>query len=636
MSSQGVVLGISGDYHDAAAALLVDGVLVAAAAEERFTRDKHDANLPLNAMAWCLENAGVGRDDLSTVAFYSKPLTTYERILATHARTGPAGIRSLAKAVSLWSRSKLWVAYRIERGLAELGYAVPELMFAEHHQSHAAAAFHPSPFERAAVLTFDGVGEWATSSIGHGTENRVELLEELHFPDSLGLFYSTMTAHCGFEVNDGEYKLMGLAPFGEPRFAEALFERVVHLNEDGSMRLNPSYFAYRRGERMASRRLAGLLDGPPRSAGEPLGRREADIARSTQVVLEEVVLAMARRAHELTGESAACLAGGVALNCVANERILRDGPFEKIWVQPAAGDDGGAIGAAMWAWHEMSGQPRAPRRGGDSMSGCMLGPSFEHEAIVEWLNDNEIPFTEYATHEELAPVVAEALDGGAVVGWFQGRMEFGPRALGNRSILADPRDPSMIQHLNLKVKQREGFRPFAPAVLAERAAEWFDLAGPQPYMVVTAQVAAGRRTSGTTPEPERDLTERDLTELLGTRRSEIGACTHVDGSARVQTVDRAEHPTFHALLRAFEERTGCPVLLNTSFNGNGEPMVLSPFHAYECFRTNALDLLVLERCLIERSVVERSVVERSVVERSVIERGVVERVAINPSVAGAS
>ncbi len=610
-SNRSTVLGISADYHDAAAALVIDGRLVAAAEEERFTRVKHDPSLPRHAIRYCLEAGGVGPGDLDAVCFYDKPLTTYERILITHARVGPAGVRSLSKAVAAFSRSKLWVPLRIERFLRSLGHLRPvELRFAEHHQSHAASAFYPSPFERAAILTFDGVGEWATSSISWGAGHRIEQRLEQHFPDSIGLLYSALTAYCGFEVNDGEYKLMGLAPYGEPTYADVLRDRVVRIGSDGAVQLDQRWFAYRAGVRMTHPRLAQLLDGPPRHPDAPLTQREADVARSMQVVLEDIVLATARHAHQLTGERRACLAGGVALNCVANARLLEDGPFDDVWVQPAAGDAGGSVGAALWWWHQLQDNPRevvAP----DGMSGCFLGPAFSHDAIAAWLDENGISYEARTDLPALCSLVAEALDEGQIVGWFRGRMEFGPRALGHRSILADPRDPAMIATINQVVKLREGFRPFAPAVLAEHAADWFETGRELPYMLFTSRVREDRRVpaivggggpgpadpDGAVPDARGD---GDFARRLGLANSAIPACTHLDLSARVQTVDSGRNPDFHALLSAFHERTGCPVVLNTSFNRRGEPIVRSPADALRCFTEVALDVLVLEGCVVRR------------------------------------
>ena len=590
-----VILGISADYHDAAAAVIVDGRVVAAAEEERFTRVKHDPSLPRHAMAWCLEEAGVGPHDLGGVAFYDKPFTTYERVLVTAAQVGPKGFPTLAKAVAQWSKTKLWVGYRIERALRDLGYDMAKLTFAEHHQSHAASAFYPSPFEHAAILTFDGLGEWTTSSLAWGAGHRIEVREEMRYPDSLGLLYSAFTAFCGFEVNEGEYKLMGLAPYGTPRYRDVLRDRVVHVADDGSIRLDQRWFDYRAGRKMTKARLGEILDGPARAPDSPLGQREADIARSVQEVIEEAVVKMAHHAHDLTGERVACLSGGVALNCVANARILEDGPFDEVWVQPAAGDDGSAIGCALWMWHQIEDHPRtvaAP----DGMGGALLGPSFGHAEIAAWLTESEVAFEEEPDVDALARLVAHDLAGGAIVAWFRGRMEFGPRALGNRSILADPRDPSMVQRINHAVKGRESFRPFAPSVLAEDASDWFELAHESPYMLFTAKVAEGRRVAADEPPSDADFATR-----LAAVRSTIPACTHVDHSARVQTVDRAINPDFHTLLSAFRDETQCPVLLNTSFNRRDEPIVRTPADALRCFLDTDIDVLVLEGCVIRKT-----------------------------------
>ncbi len=582
------VLGISGGYHDSAAAVLVDGNLVAAAQEERFSRVKHDASMPARAVRWCLDHAGVGADDLEAVVYYEKPLTTYERVLSTHAAVGPRGFPQFARAVGTWTRRKLWVGASIERLVTASGRRMPRLLYCEHHLSHAAAAFHPSPFPSAAIMTVDGVGEWATTSIGRGGPDGIELQWQLDFPDSIGLLYSTFTAYCGFAVNDGEYKLMGLAPYGEPRFVEHLLGEVVHLAADGSVQLDQRYFDYRVGRRMASDRLHRLLGEPARPADAPLTQHHADVARSVQVVLEEIVLAVGRHLHELTGERAVCLGGGVALNCVANSRLRREGPFEEMWIQPAAGDAGSAVGAALWGWHEVLGNPRIPPVP-DGMGAAALGPSYSDEEIERWLADAGIDHEVLGSDDRVDELVADVIAGGGVVGWFQGPMEFGPRALGHRSILADPRDVTMISRINRAVKGREGFRPFAPAVLAERAGEWFDLDVPAPYMLLTAPVRSAR------PVPSAG---RTFTERLESVNSDIPACTHVDGSARVQTVHRERSPRFHSLLRAFERRTGCPVLLNTSFNRADEPIVRTPAEAYRCFRAAGLDLLVLGRCVV--------------------------------------
>jgi carbamoyltransferase len=593
-----VVLGLSADYHDAAAAVLVDGRLVVAAEEERFSRVKHDPAMPAQATRWCLDAAGIGPGDLDAVAFYAKPLTTYERVLASHARAGPRAFPALARAVRVWSGSKLWLPLRIERLLAGLGHPSPRLHYAEHHQSHAASAFYPSPFERAVVITCDGVGEWTTSSIGHGIGNRLELLREQAYPDSLGLFFSAMTAHCGFNVNDGEYKLMGLAPYGVPRYVEALRRNAIAIHADGSVQLDQRAFRYQGGRRMGGRRLDRILDGPPLDRGMEPTQREADIACSTQVILEDAVLAMARHAHTLTGERYACLAGGVALNCVANGRLRREGPFDDIWVQPAAGDSGGAPGAAWWLWHEVWDQPRSVEPVGDGMHGAALGPAFTGAEVSAHLTRQGVRHRVVTDPGTLDEEVAGLLAAGQVVGWFEGAMEFGPRALGRRSILADPRDPAMVARINELVKSREGFRPFAPAVLAQHAGDWFDLEGDAPYMLVTAPVTGPpTHADGTTATAAVPTT---FAARLAEVRSAIPACTHVDGSARVQTVDQAQAPRFHALLEAFHRTTGCPVLLNTSFNGGGEPIVCTPADALATFAATGLDVLVVEGCIVTR------------------------------------
>lgn len=593
------VLGISADYHDSAAGIVVEGRVVAAAAEERFTRVKHDASLPVHAARFCLDWTGHGGDDVEAVAFYDKPFTTFERIVVTHAGVGPRGFRSLRDATVLWCRRKLWVRHRIEAMMHGLtGVPSPRIHFAEHHQSHAASAFYPSPFERAAILTFDGVGEWATTSIAVGEGNRIRMLEELRFPDSVGLLYSTLTAFCGFEVNDGEYKLMGLAPYGEPRYRDVLLDRVVEVADDGSIRLDQRWFDYRAGQRMGSARLPEILDGPPRTPEGPLTQREADIARSIQEVLVLIVMRIAHHAHELTGARTACLAGGVALNCVANEVLLRDGPFDDVWIQPAAGDDGGSIGAALWTWHQILRRERTCAPDADGMSGCALGPQFQRAEIAAWLQGIGVP---HDTPRDPCEAVAEELGGGRTVGWFSGRMEFGPRALGHRSILADPRDASMVHRINAAVKMREGFRPFAPAVLAEHAESWFDVDRPLPYMLVTAPVHPSRRRAPTT-----DAAGEDFASRLSAVNSEIPACTHLDNSARVQTVDRSTNPEFHSVLSAFHRRTGCPVLLNTSFNRRGEPIVNTPADALRCFARTRLDTLSLEGLFVLREALDSS------------------------------
>ena len=590
------VLGISGLYHDSAAAVLRDGEIVAAAQEERFTRRKHDPRFPISAIQWCLEAAEVPVDGLSSIAYYDKPLSTFSRILRTYAAAGPSGLRSIHAAMSEWLNRKLWTPYEIEKSLRQLGYEIPEpLLFSDHHLSHAAAAFYPSPFESAAILTLDGVGEWATSSLGRGSGKEIKLLEELRFPNSLGLLYSAFTYQAGFKVNSGEYKLMGLAPYGQPRFAQAISDHLIDISAEGSFTLNMDYFDFLAGTKMTNHQFDVIFGGPPRQPESEITQRECDLARSIQVVLEDVVLRMAKHAAAVTGEKNLVLAGGVALNCVANARLHADGPFEEIWVQPAAGDAGSALGAALWAWHQIEGHSRLVKTG-DSMAGAQLGPAFSSEAISTELEEHHRPFTRIENADERAAHLATLLAEGNVVGMFQGRMEFGPRALGNRSILADPRSPTMQRVLNEKIKQRESFRPFAPAVMAEHAQEWFELDHESPYMLFTAPVLASRR--GTQGEPHEGAS---IFEQLNAIDSEIPAVTHVDGSARVQTVDATRFPAFHQLLSAFNDLTGCPILINTSFNVRGEPIVYTPEDGYRCFMTTDMDYLVLEDCVLDRS-----------------------------------
>ncbi len=575
------ILGISCWYHDAAACVLRDGRIVAAAQEERFTRKKHDASFPVHAIRYCLKEAGIDAPRLDRVAFYDKPFLKFERLLETYVAYAPAGLPSFLKAMPVWLKEKLWIPELIRK---ELGYEGP-IVFPEHHLSHAASAWYPSPFDRAAVLTTDGVGEWATTSWGVGDGARLTLHAEQHFPHSLGLLYSAFTYFCGFRVNSGEYKLMGLAPYGEPRYERLIREELVDLKEDGSFRLNMKYFPYPAGLTMTGRRFERLFGGPRREPEAPLTPREMDIARSIQVVTEEAMLRMARHVHRESGERNLCLAGGVALNCVANGRLHREGPFERLWVQPAAGDAGGALGAAYAAWHLHAGAGR-PAPTGDAMAGSFLGPAFSEEETAAAVVAEGLPLRRLAD-DELPDRVAELLASGAVVGWFQGRMEFGPRALGARSILADPRGRDTQRRVNLQIKFRESFRPFAPAVPAERVSDWFELDGESPYMLLVAPVRGAR-------------IEGEGLDRLGNVDSRIPAVTHVDGSARVQTVHAETNPAFHRLLEAFERRTGCPVLVNTSFNVRGEPIVGSPADAIRCFRSTHMDALVLGPWLLTR------------------------------------
>jgi carbamoyltransferase len=589
------ILGISAFYHDSAAALVRDGTIIAAAQEERFSRKKHDAAFPREAIRYCLEHGEVGPDEIDAVAFYDKPVTTFNRLLRTYLQVAPRGFPMFHRGTLLWLRDKLWVPYMIERGLRDLGYRMPEnLSFSEHHASHAASAFFPSPFPSAAVLTFDGVGEWATTSIGHGEGNHLTIERQLDFPHSIGLLYSAFTYQCGFRVNSGEYKLMGLAPYGEPTFVDKIHE-LIDLRDDGSFHLDMRYFGYLSGDHMTNRRFDRLFGGPARLPESEITQRELDLARSIQDVTEDIVLRIARQAAALTGERDACLAGGVALNCVSNARLLRDGPFDRIWVQPAAGDAGGAIGAALYEWFQTQGGEREAHGERDGMAGCRLGPSFTSDEVARSLDEQEIPYRRCASREEVATAVAELVDAGNVVGLFTGRMEFGPRALGARSILADARSPAMQAKVNESIKERESFRPFAPAVLEERAADWFELDGPAPYMTVVADVRADHRVPG------GDERGGSLSDWVGRVRSDIPAVTHVDFSARVQTVSRETSPELHAILAAFEARTGCAVMINTSFNVRGEPIVCTPDDAYRCFMGSGLDYLVLEDLVLAKA-----------------------------------
>jgi carbamoyltransferase len=600
------ILGISAYYHDSAAALVVDGEIVAAAQEERFTRKKHDAGFPLHAVRWCLKHGGVEAAGLDAVAFYDKPLLKFERLFETYLELAPRGFRSFLVSMPLWMREKLWMKERIRE---ELGFA-GEILFAEHHESHAASAFFPSPFEEAAVLTLDGVGEWATSSIGHGKGASLELLRELRFPHSVGLLYSAFTYFCGFKVNSGEYKLMGLAPYGVPRYADVIRRELVEVHEDGSIRLDLDRFEFAQGLRMTGRAFEKIFGGPARAPESLLTQREMDLAASVQAVTEDVVLRMARHAKALTGARYLCLAGGVALNCVANGALQRAGVFDDLWIQPAAGDAGGAVGSALAVWHRRLGGPRrSPEVLGtwkpagtedgllpydDGMKGAFLGPAFPADEIEAWLRERGLPFRTVPS-EELPAAVAALLADEKVVGLLQGRMEFGPRALGGRSILGDPRSPKMQSVMNLKIKFRESFRPFAPSVLREDVAEWFEHAGDSPYMLLTADVRRELRLE-MTPE------EQALwgIEKLNVPRSSIPAVTHVDYSARLQTVRRETSPLYHAILSAFRERTGCPVVVNTSFNVRGEPIVCTPEDAWRCFMRTSMDALVLENHILLR------------------------------------
>src|SRR5499427_589828 len=590
------VLGISAFYHDSAAALVEDDRIVAAAQEERFTRKKHDSSFPQNAISYCLQEGKICLDELDYVVFYDKPFLKFERLLETYVATAPRGFRSFKMAIPLWLREKLFQKPLLRgelKSFSEKADWTGRLLFCEHHLSHAASAFFPSPYEDAAVLTMDGVGEWATTSAAMGSGKNLEVFQEIHFPHSLGLLYSAFTYYTGFKVNSGEYKVMGLAPYGEPKYKKLILDNLIDLKPDGSFRLDLSYFDYCTGLTMTNDRFAALFGEPVRSPDELLTNFHMDIAASIQAVLDEVVLRLARGLAKKTGSKNLCLAGGVALNCVANGKVLFDGAFENIWIQPAAGDAGGAVGAALAAAHIFKNQPRQTN-GGDGMFGSFLGPSFSQAEIEQRLLTSGARFTVLNEDEMIAKTVATLADQQAV-GWFQGRMEFGPRALGARSILGDPRAPTMQRNLNLKVKYRESFRPFAPSVLRENVSDWFELDYDSPYMLLVAGVRKDRCRS-MTPD-ELGLFGIDK---LNIARSEIPAVTHVDYSARIQTVHANTNPLFHRLLTRFKEKTGCPVLVNTSFNVRGEPIVCTPEDAFRCFMGNELDLLVVGNCIMKK------------------------------------
>ncbi len=583
------ILGISAFYHDSAACLIEDGHIIAAAQEERFSRKKHDSGFPQQSIAYCLSEGGVGLDRIDHVAFYDKPFLKFERLLETYVALAPSGFRSFLMAIPLWLREKLFQKILLRDELKKLGAGADiesRLLFAEHHQSHAASAFFASPFDEAVVLTMDGVGEWTTTSAAVGSGNRLDMVKEIHFPHSIGLLYSAFTYYLGFKVNSGEYKVMGLAPYGEPKYAGLILEKLVDLKADGTFRLDMQYFDYCTGLKMINEKFGQLFGGPERKPEQALTQKHMDLAASIQWVTEEVMLRLTRALASETGSENLCLAGGVALNCVANGRVLRDGSFKNIWVQPAAGDAGGAVGAALAAYYTHLGNPRQTN-GRDSMSGGYLGPSYQQSEIEQQLTAAGARF-KTLDDADLIESTADAIARGKAIGWFQGRMEFGPRALGARSILGDPRSATMQKTLNLKVKYRESFRPFAPAVLREDVADWFDLECDSPYMLFVANVAESRQRLMT--EDEQALFGIDK---LNVPRSDIPAVTHVDYSARIQTVERETNPRFHALLAAFKARTGCPVLVNTSFNVRGEPIVNTPQDAFRCFMGSEIDLLVI-------------------------------------------
>ena len=583
------ILGISAFYHDSAACLVRDGDIIAAAQEERFTRKKHDENFPTKAVEYCLEEGGITVKDLDYVGFYDKPFIKFERILETYLSVAPSGLKSAIKALPLWLKEKIWTRQHLRNRLDYGG----KILFAEHHESHAASAFFPSPFKEAAILTMDGVGEWATSSIGVGKENKIKLIRELQFPHSLGLLYSAFTYYLGFKVNSGEYKVMGLAPYGKPRYVDLIFDKLIDLKNDGSFRMNMDYFNYLAGLTMTNENFNKLFGAPRREPESKLTQREMDVAASLQVATEEVMLRMSRYVRESTGMNNLCLAGGVALNCVGNGKILREKIFDNIWIQPAAGDAGGALGIALFIWHHVMESSRQPNPG-DSMKGSYLGPRFEAGYIRNFLKKRDISYREMKDNDLICTVTKHLKDE-KVVGWFQGRMEFGPRALGGRSIIGDPRSPKMQSVMNLKIKYRESFRPFAPSVLREKVNDWFEMDSDSPYMLLVAPIKKDKRL-----EMTKDQKQLFGIDLLHVPRSQTPAITHVDFSARVQTVHEKTHPRYHALLKSFGNQTGCPMLINTSFNVRGEPIVCTPEDAFRCFMRTEMDYLVMENFILDK------------------------------------
>lgn len=600
------ILGLSAYYHDSAACLVRDGDIVAAAQEERFTRKKHDASFPTKAIEYCLAEGGISADDLDLVVFYEKPILKFDRLLTTHIAHWPAGFKLFTMSMPVWLKQKLFMGREIYSGLGNRYQR--RLVFLEHHESHAASAFFPSPYEEAAILTLDGVGEWTTGSIAVGRGNTIEVLQEQRFPHSLGLLYSALTYFTGFKVNSGEYKLMGLAPYGEPRYARQIFDELIEIKEDGSFRLNMDYFAYCTRDVMTSRRMDQLFEGPRREAEAPITQREMDIAASIQLVTEELVLRIARHAFRLTGMKSLTMAGGVALNCVANGRLLRQGPFENIWIQPAAGDAGGALGAACFVWHQLLGNPRKAHAG-DRQKGTLLGPAYSTEQVRRALDSVKAKYHYFEDEDELARTIAELIAAEKVVAHCAGRMEFGPRALGSRSILGDARSAEMQSVMNQKIKFRESFRPFAPAVLRERVHEYFEMRPNEdsPYMLLVAPVREEHRVPPS-HDPTSDSVGLDRVKQV---RSSVPAITHVDYSARVQTVDLQRHPRFYKVLKAFENLTGTPLVINTSFNVRGEPIVNSPEDAYRCFMATDIDCLVFENFLLHKSEQVRASVDRA-------------------------
>jgi len=592
------VLGISAFYHDSAAALVEDGKIISAAQEERFTRRKHDSRFPSNAISYCLESSNIDLNDIDFVTFYDKPFLKFERLLETYIAFSPKGFRSFSMALPIWLNEKLFQKYLIKRKLKSHAPDYDwekKLLFSEHHLSHAASAFYPSPFKEAAILTLDGVGEWTTTSIGIGDGNDIKMYKEIHFPHSLGLLYSAFTYYTGFKVNSGEYKVMGLAPYGTPKYRDIILNNLIDLNEDGSFRLNLKYFDYCTGLRMTNNKFNKLFDSPPRSPGSPVTQREMDLAASIQSVTEEIILRMSRSIAKDTGLSKLCLAGGVALNCVANGKILEEKIFEEVWIQPAAGDSGGALGAALSGYYQYSGDKREKNSNTDSMQGSYLGPEYTQTEIENELERIGAKFNVYNDHDFLTDVT-NALCQGKAVGWFQGRMEFGPRALGSRSILGDPRSPDMQRTLNKKIKYRESFRPFAPAIKSEEVQNWFDLNTQSPYMLFVSTVKSEHLYD--TSSSDNSLSGIDR---LNIPRSKIPAVTHVDNSARIQTVDKSTNKRFYDLLSMFENKTSCPILVNTSFNVRGEPIVCSPEDAFRCFMGTEMDVLAIGNCILTKT-----------------------------------
>jgi carbamoyltransferase len=591
------ILGLSAFYHDSAAALVVDGEIVAAAQEERFSRKKHDAGFPEHSVAYCLREGGIDAGQLDYVGFYDKPFLKFDRLIETYLAFAPAGFSSFRQALPVWLKDKVHLRRVLRQRLSAASRA--RLVFTEHHESHAASAFFPSPFESAAILTVDGVGEWSTATLGCGEGNKLRLLRQLQFPHSLGLLYSAFTYYCGFKVNSGEYKLMGLAPYGQPRHTDLILSRLVDLKPDGSLRMDMRYFNYCQGLTMTNHRFHQLFGGPPRRPDETIEQRHMDAAASIQKVTEEILLRMVAEAHRQTGQDNLVMAGGVALNCVANGRIQREGPFKRVWIQPAAGDAGGALGVALFVWHQLLEKPRQAT-GDDRQKGSFLGPGFSTDEVAATLQRMGLPYRRFGTEAELLRSVAALLDRGDIVGWFQGRMEFGPRALGARSILGDARRPAMQADMNLRIKFRESFRPFAPCVLKERADEYFRLGLDEesPYMLMVAPVQDRHRASLTDAEHQTMTSDPDLRRRVNIARSSLPAVTHVDYSARVQTVDEQRHGRLYRLLKAFDRLTGCPVLVNTSFNVRGEPIVCAPEEACRCFLSTGMNALVIEDCLV--------------------------------------